>query len=72
MKCRPDIKGGLSANRSMSHYRAWLWIEGEWSDEDIAALEDYEDYGKPKLIKICNYLGIDHSKLDDGVRTNAG
>jgi len=58
---------GISAYRSMCHYTAWLWLLGvDWCDE----LEDYEYYGKPELIRICKYLGLDPAQWDDGIRTN--
>lgn len=60
---------GLSASRSMSHYISWLWLDGD--DELWKTLEDYEFYGKPQLVKICGYLGLDSSKWDDGVRLNS-
>jgi hypothetical protein len=57
---------GLSAGRSMSHYSAWSWL----IREDFGDLTDYEFYGKPNLIKICEHFGWDHTQWDDGVRTN--
>lgn len=48
---------GLSAYRSLSHYRAWLWLDG---DEEIwPNILDYTGYGMNKLLKICKYLEID-------------
>lgn len=59
---------GLSANRSMHHYRAWLWLLGvDWVEE----LMEYEYYGKDCLVRICNYLGVDPAQWDDGVRRNS-
>lgn len=59
---------GISANRSISHYQAWLWLlEVEWADE---LWDDYEFYGKPQLVRICEYLGVDHLTWDDGKRSN--
>lgn len=60
---------GLSASRSMSHYRAWLWLDGD--NELWKTLEDYQYYGKDKLVEICKYLGIDASQWDDGIRKNS-
>ena len=57
---------GVSASRSISHYIAWLWLLGENFDD----IEDYEYYGKPQLIRICEHFGLDHKQWDDGVRTN--
>ena len=60
---------GISANRSIAHYQAWLWMLGEEKlAEEID--EDYEYYGKPQLRKICEFLGIDADQWDDGVRLN--
>lgn len=59
---------GISANRSISHYQAWLWMLGEdWGD---SLFDDYEYYGKPQLVRICEYFGIDPKTWDDGVRSN--
>lgn len=61
---------GISANRSISHYIAWLWLLGEdWGD---SLMDDYRYYGKPQLERICEFFGLDPKKWDDGVRTNNG
>lgn len=60
---------GLSAGRSLSHYRAWLWLMGV-DEEWVEDLLNYEYYGKDKLRKICEYLEVDPDKYDDKVRTN--
>lgn len=59
---------GLSAGRSIQHYQAWLWLLGE---RDLANdIGNYQYYGKDKLVEICDYLGLDSSQWDDGVRRN--
>ncbi len=64
---------GISAARSIMHMIAWLWMDGQdvflkkWNE-----LKDYEYYGKPQLIAICELYGIDWKQWDDGVRTNMG
>lgn len=61
---------GLSAWRSIEHMTAWIWLLG---DEDLQKKFDeteYEHYGKEKLIVVCEHLGIDWEKYDDGIRTN--
>jgi len=64
---------GISASRSLSHMVAWLWLDGqdeflkEWNE-----LRNYEYYGKPQLIAICEKYGIDWKQYDDGARTNIG
>lgn len=62
-KCR-----GISANRSVMHYQAWLWLLGEdWGD---ALMDDYEFYGKPQLERITRFFGLDPKTWDDGIRSN--
>ena len=61
---------GISSSRSMSHYRAWLWIDGSPEALKIIPAADYEHYGKNELCKICNYLKLDSKQWDDGVRCN--
>ena len=58
---------GISASRSLSHYKAWLWMAGE--DDFLHRaheLEDYSHYGKPQLRAICEHFGWDWRRLDDG------
>ena len=57
---------GLSAMRSMHHYTAWTWLLGD----DFGNLLQYDYYGKDNLIRICEHYGWDHTKWDDGVRSN--
>lgn len=53
---------GLSAARSMQHYEIWLWLDG---DEELhKTLEFYTNYGKPQLMEICKYLGLDSSNYE--------
>lgn len=64
-------KRGLSANRSLSHMIAWIWLAG---DNEFAAKVDsefdnnYEFYGKNILAMICDFYGWDASLWDDGER----
>lgn len=51
---------GLSAARSIDHYRAWLWLDG--NEELSQNIADYDDYGRPQLRQICDYLGIDYKQ----------
>lgn len=61
---------GISAGRSLSHIRAWLWLAGE--DEFLSRVDlmEYSHYGKPQLRAICEHLGIDWTQHDDGRWTN--
>jgi len=60
---------GISAGRSLMHYKAWLWMLGRDDFEDI---DKYDYYGKDELVRICEFLKIDHEKFDDGIRSNNG
>ena len=66
---KANSERGISASRSIAHYVAWLWLEG---NEDLAERieNEYIYYGKPQLVEICHYLNIDPSKYDDGIRRN--
>lgn len=55
---------GLSAARSISHMRNWLWLLGY--DDLAKEIENYSYYGKPQLVKICELFGIDWRQYDDG------
>lgn len=50
---------GLSASRSVSHYRAWIWLLG---DEDFQAIDwdQYGPYGAPILKQICDRFAFEH------------
>jgi hypothetical protein len=45
---------GISANRSMEHFKAWTWLLG--AGDSFNYIEDWDDdyhsYGVPKLIKL--------------------
>lgn len=57
---------GLSANRSVMHMQAWLWLmgEGELLDRVENQIE-YRQYGKPILTAICEHLGVDWRQWDN-------
>ena len=61
---------GISAQRSIDHMKAWLWLTGDDKlMEDFEAVQ-YEHYGKEKLIFVAEHFRLDWSGWDDGVRTN--
>lgn len=63
---------GLSANRSINHYEAWLWLLGGDDAEFGRTLEGmYEYYGKTCLVAICERFGWSWKNLDDGRWTNS-
>ena len=62
---------GIPATRSLFHYVAWLWLDGDdtlWPQ----IWEEYEYYGKERLRQVCAYLGLDADQWDDGRRVNLG
>ncbi len=70
---KANNRRGISANRSVMHYIAWIWLAGddEFFKEINSDFEnDYHFYGKPILEKICKKYGWDYSQWDDGIRSN--
>lgn len=60
---------GLSANRSMSHFKGLLWLLGPSQDalrEWIGTSEHYAFYGKPGLVKVSELVDFDWRKEDNG------
>lgn len=54
---------GLSALRSMAHFAAWLWLDG---NEILAeTIRNFDDYGLKNLRKVCKYLEIDPAENGD-------
>ena len=56
--CKVEDHRGLSANRSVDRFRAWVWLLG-----DDAVLEQFESagyaqYGAPKLAVACEAYGV--------------
>jgi len=54
---------GLSASRSMAHFAAWLWLDG--NEELAEEIREFEDYGLENLRSICEYLEIDPQEYGD-------
>ena len=65
---KANNRRGLSAGRSIDHMRAWLWLDGK--DDLAKQIEDYEYYGKPQLVAVCDEYGIDWRQYDDGEWVN--
>jgi len=65
---------GLSANRTMCHYIAWIWLAGDREFVEKVEQEyreNYRFYGKDILVMICGFYGWDHKKWDNGDRRNS-
>lgn len=64
---------GLSANRSIDHMIARLWLLGEeplFTQVEKVYDENYCMYGKPILRGICEHFGWDWKAWDDGSWVN--
>lgn len=47
---------GLSAGRSMLHFKTWIWLESkEFYNEIIDLIDNYTSYGIPALDKISEH-----------------
>jgi len=47
---------GLSAGRSMLHFKTWIWLESkEFYNEVIDLIDNYTSYGIPALDKISEH-----------------
>ncbi len=58
---------GLSAMRSLSHMRAWLWMLGDKIFAVFAPhLDDYDCYGKHQLVAISEFVGFNWRAQDNG------
>ena len=60
---------GLSANRSISHLRAWAWLMNDGSYDELTSIK-YEYYGKPQLVYMSKKTGVDWQMLDSGLWGN--
>lgn len=49
---------GLSAGRSMLHFKTWIWLDDEkFYNEIIGMIDKYTNYGIPTLDKISEHYG---------------
>jgi hypothetical protein len=51
---KADQHRGISANRSVAHYQAWLWLLGK---DDRIDWEAYPRYGAPILRRVAEVMG---------------
>ena len=56
---------GLSAGRSLQHYRNWFYALGSEFDDFATAIAKYEYYGKPWLWLITELFNLDPKKFDE-------
>ena len=61
---KANERKSLSAERSLEHMSAWLWLIGR--DSAAIQISKYHQYGKPQLRAICEAFGWDWRQWDDG------
>lgn len=59
---------GISASRSISHYKAWIWMLNDSCQIDE---DSYRFYGKDLLRMICKQYGWNPNQWDNGIRVNS-
>ena len=56
---KAEDERGLSAARSMLHFKTWIWIDDQkFYDEIVWMIDDYTDYGIPTLNKIAEHYSF--------------
>lgn len=51
---------GLSAGRSMLHFKSWIWLDDpEFYEEIVDDLDNYHSYGLPALNRIAKKYGVE-------------
>lgn len=60
---------GISASRSISKFKAWLWLIDEY---DAIEWDNYENYGCPILKQITDIYGFDMPSSDSLDRMSKG
>lgn len=58
---------GISALRSLEHYRAWLWLGGYSEHTLDAVFNDYDWYGKGQLVFAATLLQFNWRDCDDRI-----
>ena len=57
---KAENERGLSANRSMLHFKTWIWLDDpEFYDKIIPEIDDYYDYGISVLDSISKHYGFE-------------
>ncbi len=56
---KAEDERGLSAARSLLHFKTWIWLDDEdFYNEVLPLIENYTDYGIPALDKISEHYGF--------------
>lgn len=55
---KAEDERGLSAGRSMLHFKTWIWLDDEkFYNKVIDLIDNYTNYGIPALDKISEHYG---------------
>ncbi|MCK5217842.1 MAG: hypothetical protein KAJ93_08635 [Methanosarcinales archaeon] len=55
---KAENERGLSASRSMLHFKTWIWLDNDdFYNEIIGLIDNYDSYGIPALDKISEFYG---------------
>ncbi len=56
---KAEDERGLSAGRSMLHFRSWIWLDDpEFYDQIVFDIDNYTNYGMSVLNKISKHYGF--------------
>jgi len=61
---KANDKRGISANRSIDHFKGWLWLLGDEKGIDYLKA-NYAPYGKPGLAYVCKKYGFKNEDNGD-------
>lgn len=55
---KAENQRGLSAGRSMLHFKTWIWLDDDkFYNEILPLIDNYTNYGIPALDKIAAHYG---------------
>lgn len=55
---KAENERGISAGRSMLHFKTWIWLDDpSFYDDILPMLENYSNYGLPTLKRIADKYG---------------
>lgn len=55
---KAENQRGISAGRSMLHFKTWIWLDDpDFYGKIIDKIDDYTDYGIPALDEISKHYG---------------
>lgn len=56
---KAENQRGISAGRSMAHFKTWIWMDDPvFYAEIIEDIDNYDDYGIPVLDRISEHYGF--------------